>query len=464
MARTTRRIAPPGSVAFTLLVFLAGCAQEQAYLAPTFAFKNAFASRQSGTPVLLENVAWWRGFKDPTLDALIDRALQGNIDMAIARERVAEASANVQTVPAEGSVTTSASVNRTKVQGSAAQTESTATVGLSWLLDPFGQRREEIKAARARVEVADAEVDAARLLVLYNLCNAYIDLRYRQRALQIRQSEIASRRQTLALTRTLFDQQSATRLDVVRTEARLAEAEAAVPAARAAIVTEKYRIATLLGEAPGTLNIDLDRNSKQPRSTMSTSIGIPADLMRNRPDIRIAERLYYATLSDVAVARADLYPKLSLGGAISLASISGKGASEYYFGPSIVLPALPTGSRMAVVNARESRARQANASWKSTVLDALFEVETGLLDYSASAEAVTKSRKSQRLYNEAVTLTRDLVRSGNATIPDLLDAEESTVDADLTVAENMRQNARNFVRLNISLGAGNAEMTAPATQ
>ena len=102
-------------------------------------------------------------------------------------------------------------------------------MGLSWLLDPYGARRQQGKAARARIEVADAEADAAQLLVLLNLSNAYIDLRYSQQVLRIRHQEIRSRRQTLELTQTLFDKSSATRLDLVRAEARLSEAEAAVP-------------------------------------------------------------------------------------------------------------------------------------------------------------------------------------------------------------------------------------------
>lgn len=466
MAGKTWRGAPSSGMVLALVVGLAGCSREAPYYAPSFSFKNSFATQHGGGSVVQADATWWTGFKDPVLNALIARALRDSISLELARERVAEAEASVRTIPTEASVTPSAGISRTKDVGATPQTDASATLSLNWLLDPYGQRREQIKAARARVEAADAEVDAARLLLLLNVSNAYIDLRYRQRALQIRQNEISSRRQTLTLTRTLFDQQSATRLDVVRTEARLAETEALIPGARAAIQTEKNRLAILLGASPGTLDINLDARAGQPRPALSPAVGIPADLLRNRPDIRIAERLYYATLSDVSAARADLYPRLSLGGAISLASIGDRDGSEYSFGPSVVLPALPGDSRRATVNLRESRARQANASWKSTVLDALFEVESALVDYSASSQAVSKSQNARRLYNEGVTLTRELVLQDNATIPELLEAEESTVDADLALADNMRLLARSYVSLNVSLGAGHADGAGgtPVTQ
>lgn len=455
----TRRLAPRVGVALAAAAMaLVACAPEQPYFAPTFGFKNSYASAKGGSPVLLSNTEWWRGFKDPTLNALIDRAMRENIDLAIARERVNEALAQVDSIPAEASLTPDLEAKRTKAYGGSPRTRTAAGLEFSWLLDPYGARREQVKASKALVEVADAEVAAARLLLLQNLCNAVIDLRYRQQLLTVRQEEVRARRQTLNLTRTLVDQGSGTRLDLVQTEARLAETEAVIPMLRAAIGQEKYRIATLLGMAPGSLPVDLDRSTRQLRPAITPNVGIPSDLMRNRPDIRIAERLYYASLSDLAVARASLYPQLSLTGSISLVSLSGNGSgSEYVFGPSIVLPALPDSPRRAAVSVRESRVRQANASWKGAVLDALYDVESALLGYSASTEAVSRSQRTVNLYDETVSLTRDLVSKDGATIPALLEAQENSADAKLILAENMRQKARSYVALNVSLGSGNAD-------
>lgn len=435
---------------------LAGCATDMTYTAPSFSFQQSYAGYKGSVPVLLENTAWWKGFKDPTLDRLIERALRDNLSLAAAKERIVEASATFEAVPSNANLSPSLGTRRSDSSNGTSFTRSEAVLGLSWLLDPYGARRQQLKAARARIEVADAESDAAQLLVLLNLTNAYVDLRFSQQVLRIRQQEIRARHKTLDLTQTLLDKSAATRLDLVRAEARLSEAEAAVPTARAAIQRQQYQIAVLLGMAPGTLDISLE-DGAMPHPSMSANVGIPADILRNRPDVRIAERIYYANVAEIGVAKAQLYPQLSLSGAITLASIaSGAHGADYVFGPTLTLPSLPNGLRAGALAAQESRARQAHTAWQSTVLDAIREVETAITEYSASASAVQASQKTVRLYREAANLTRDLVLRDSATLNDLLDDEESITNAELTLAQNQRQQSQSFINLNVSLGSGHA--------
>lgn len=448
----------------TVLAAVSGCSKDIAYNAPMFSFLGSYKSQKSEASVLLDNVSWWEGLNDPVLNTLVNRALRQNLDLDLAKERVVESRANVKAVPGSASLNSSVGVNLSGTDRVSIDTRAEGTLGFAWLFDPYGARRAQVEAAKARVEVADAEQDAAQLLVLLNLSNAYIDLVYFQRLLQMRRHEIQSRKQTLDLTHTLMAQGSATRLDVVRAEARLSAAEAAIPAARSGIQRQKYQIAVLLGQAPGTLDINLDGRARLPRPTLSSQVGIPADLLRNRPDIRIAERLYYASLAEVTQARADLYPRLSLGGPITLASTGGATSGSYSFGPSLQLPSLPAAPTKAAIAARESRARQAHTSWKSAVLDSIFEVESSLVDYSGAKSSVGTSQKTVRLYREAVELTREIVLSEGATIQNLLDAEESVTDAELLLADNQRQLARSFVRLNVALGSGNAHDQPPEVE
>ena len=235
------------------------------------------------------------------------------------------------------------------------------------------------------------------------------------------------------------------------------EAQSAVPTSKSAILQQKYRISTLLGMVPGTLDIDLDAGARMPRPAMAVNVGIPTDILRNRPDIRIAERVYYASVAEIGVAKADLYPRLSLSGSISLASIaSGVDGSEFFFGPAVSLPSLPLKGKRGALAAQESRARQAHTAWKSTVLEAIGEVEVAIVGYQASSAAAQATQKTVRLYREARQLTRDLVLRDGATIRDLLDAEESIGNAELALAANQREVGRGFVQLNVSLGSGHA--------
>lgn len=448
--------------AMALAMAVAACAQKDGYKAPHFPFFGSYSGRQAA-PVLLSNAEWWHGFQDPVLDQLATEALTANLSIAGAKERVIEARAQERGVPDRAALSASAAGKQQGATGSSVVSTTEGDLGFSWLLDPYGERRARKAGAAARVEAADAETDAARLLVLYNLCNAYVDLRYQQRLLTLRQQEIASRRSTLSLAQSLFETRSGTKLDVTRTKAELAQAQADLPLIEAAIRVQQNQIAVLAGRQPGTPGPETGPASGQPKSRMSPDIGIPADLLRNRPDIRIAERLYYAAVSEVTVAQAALYPRLSLTGAINLTSVRKGGTSnDYYFGPSVALPEFPNASSKAGAEAAASAARQAHIDWKATVLNALLEVENALVEYQGSSRALAATARSLTLYREAQGMTRDLVISGGATVGDLIDADQSVTNASNALAQTQRQQALDFIALNVRLGSGSAAGEAPA--
>ena len=455
MARNGRRTALPRMLCVAMSVALAGCDAGPVFKGPVFPFAASFASRPAGAPALLENTDWWTRFDDPVLDRLVEAALAGNLDLAEAGERVREAEALARSIPEPAALTGEAGAGRRGGRAVADADGARADLGFDWLLDPFGERRAQLRAAGGRVEIADAELDAARLLLLSSIATAYVDLRFQQRSLQLRRAELSSRGKTLEQVRRLEAGSAATRLDIVRAEALVSETRSLIPGYEAAIRVQQNRIAVLLGQTPGRPDQALAGIGRgQPLADMPAEIGIPADLLRNRPDIRIAERLYYVAVAEVGVETARLYPKLSLGGEISLSSFGGTTGMDYFFGPTLRLPALPDGSRRAGVAARQSRARQALTAWQSAVLEAIGEVESALVEYSASLSSAGAARKTVRLYGEAVDLTRQLIGRDGATVSDLLDAEQSVAAANILLARNLRDLGRNFVALNVSLGSG----------
>lgn len=439
---------------------LAGCADVSVpYQKPGFGFFSKYRSVKSGTPILLSNAAWWQGLKDPTLDQLIIMALEGNLDLAIARERVVGAQAARAAVPARGLLTPEANLRASGADQDGTEFTASSTLGLSWMLDPYGARRSELRAAEARIEVADAEEDAARLLVLFNMANAYANLRQSQLTLDQNRKELSRRQSTLRLTRTLEKAQAATRLETTRSRARVAEIRADIPQQSATVSANLNAIAVLAGVAPGGLPPDLQgalvHKIALPQPQLTPDVGIPADLLRNRPDIRIAERRYYAAVADIGVARAALYPRLSLTGAITLNALGGRtSGTEYFFGPAIQFPRLPTAQARAGVKARHSAARQAHAAWKSTVLSAIVEVENALVSYQAASTALSSAQEARRLYRETLSLTRKVFENGEATLGDLIDAEQAISQADQTLINLRTQHALRFIELNVRLGAG----------
>lgn len=435
-------------------VSLVAACTDAPYTPPTFPFLGTYSARADSVPRILDNHDWWRQFKDPVLDTLVERALSDSLSLELAKERVIEAQAARDGLPMAASLAPNARVQRERQDGGPSLTRSEASLGFDWLLDIYGARRAQVEAAGARIEIADAELDAARLLLLLNLANAYVDLRYQQASLHLRRSELRSRRQTLDLVDTLFKGDAATSIDVVRAKALVSETQAEIPAIEAAIANLKSEIAVLSGRMPGQALPDLDSRAVQPRVSLSPKVGIPSDLLRNRPDIRVAERGYYAALRDLKVANAALYPQLSLGGTISLSSVSGNRNTDYVFGPALRLPVLPAQGARATVAQRDSRVRQAHTAWRIAVLEAIGDVEGALADYEASMRGRNAATETVRLYTEAVRLTRESVDKDGGTIRDLIDAEQNLAVANAGLANALRQSGRSFIALNINLGAG----------
>ncbi len=452
-------------IAVAGLATLAACSVAPDYTAPAFPFLSRYQAAP-GAPVLLGNSAWWQKLDDPVLDRLVSLALRDGISLTRARDRVSEAQAARQAVPGAATLAVSAAGRAEKADGGDMDITAPLRLGLDWMLDPWGGRKTRLRAEDARIDAAQAELDAARLLMIYNMTNAYLDLRYSQALQGLARSEQKERRRTLALTRQLRNAGEATRLDITRSEARIAEIAAELPVLGAGVSAAQNQIAVLAGVAPGTLPADLAtalaRSSALPRPDMTPQVGIPTDLLRNRPDIRIAERGYAAAVAEIGVARAAAYPTLSLAGAIALDALSG--GTDYFFGPSLQLPALNPAVAKATISRREAAARAAFQDWRAAVLGAILEVENALVNYDALTSADTAAANAVRLYGRARDLTRRVFERNEATFSDLIDAEQSLAASRRQLARLHRDRARAFVDLNIRIGAGHGvdSQTPPA--
>ena len=468
---TAGRAVRAGQGPVALCLLLAGCAGYATPDAPTLALPGRFLAAPAAAPMvapvprLLQDAAWWRNYGDPVLDRLVATALAANPDLAVAQARIAEADAERRRVgdgwlltPLLGARTTTTDPGRPEAR---TDTRGEARLTLEALFDPWGGRAASRAAATARLAAAGAEAAGARLLLLDRVVAAYLDLRLTQRLAGLRRTEAAGRRQTLQMARDLAAAGQATQVDILRSEARLAEIAAELPGLDAAIAGRLAELAVLAGAAPGTLEAGLTRALASPAALphprMPADIGIPADLLRNRPDLQAAEARYYAALAEIDVARAALYPRLSLSGALTAAVRSpGPGGVEAFIGPALLLPALPDGPGRAGVAAREAQARGAHAAWHAAVLRALGEVEGALANQSAAAAALGAAAQAARLRREVRDLTRIQIDSGAATLQDLIEAETGVALAEAEAARAAFRRAAAHATLNIRLGAGHA--------
>lgn len=449
--RSRRPAGPLSAAALSLL--LAGCAADLGYLAPSFPFAARYEAA-AGVPVLVSNELWWRRLGDPDLDRLVALALAGSPDLAAAEARLEAARAVLGTVGVAGG----AEGGATALLDGEGEASLTLQASLSRVFDPGGALRAERRGALAGADIAQAELDAARLRLLAATVDGYLELRWRQQALALRQGELVRRRGTLAAARRLVATEAATRLDTLRAETRVAEAEADLPGLEAQAATALARLAVLAGRAPGGLPPDLARalssGGPQPRATLAPEVGVPADLLRNRPDLRLAERRYYAAVAGIGAARAALYPRLSLRGSLSVDALS-DGTASVAFGPSLQLPALPQGPVRAGVAAREAEAVAAAEDWRGAVLLALGEVEGALFEHRAAARSEEAARRAAALAGEALDLTRRLFELESVTVGEVIDAESALSQAEERLASLTLARARAFAALHVRLGAGN---------
>lgn len=390
---------------------------------------------------------WWVSFKDPVLDQLIAQGLANNVSIAVAEGRVREAEALARAagnpLTGDGSVT----AQRRNI-GSGDN-----VTGLSLGIDLFGTGSKG-QAALARLQAAHYGVQDARLSLLSALAQSYVDLRYFQESIALQQKDLASRRETLSDIDTLLQSGAAIQLDRLRAEALVAETEARIPQLNANAARQRNQIATLLGVPAGSLGINLGYTGRQPVPSKAIAAGVPADLVRRRPDIRQAEQLYEAAVADVGVAVAARYPSLNLTGTI-VAPVDSAFSTSQGLSTGLSLPIFNQPTLAAEADAAQARADQAYLQWRGVVLSAVEDVETALAEIAGARLAATSERKVVDLNTEALSQSRKLLASGgDITVLDLLDTERSISEARAALALNRRDHANFVIALYVALGLG----------
>lgn len=429
-------------------VLVAGCADlSQLNQAPEIDLPDRFSSVVEVTAPSRDDVEWWRSFEDPVLDRLIEQGLRGNLSVAQAQARLDEAAALARRAGVAVSGSASA-----EYQVSDSRSDQIDT-GLSARINLAGETRYRAQAARDRLEAAKFEKVEARRTVLSEIGRAYVDLRFFQRSRELRLRDLASRRRTLRDIQTRLDAGEATRLDLLRAQSLLAETRTVLPQTEASIVQTRNRISTLLGAPVGTLSLDLGFKGAQPTPERVAEVGVPADLLRARPDIRQAERLYIAALADVGAARAARYPSLQLSGVIST-PLSGRSATETFLA-GLAVPVFDQPALAADVDAAEARVRQTYLQWRVAVLRAVEDVENGQILLSTALAARNAARDQVSLDRSSLTLSRELLSGrGGITVLDVLDRERALSASRIALAQNTRDVGSAYVALRTALGRG----------
>lgn len=451
-----------------VMLLLSGCVVGPNHETPQTALPVKFSEGSVKPNGDVTMAAWWTAFNDRRLNGLVETGLRENLSVQQAIERITAAEANFQAADAGAfpQLNSEASFEVSGARGTGDSNDTPTTrrtsagLNASWMLDLFGQYRRSKESAGATLDAAYANADVAKLTYLSSVVNAYIDARYFQERIAIARKNLGSRRETLDLTRLQLEAGAASRLDVVQAEGLVNSTLAEIPSLETQFRQATHRVAFLLGLPAASLVADLTKGAPQPYARRSISAGVPADLIRNRPDIRAAERRLAAAVADVGVAEAALYPSISLNGTISPAHIAASGVdgslTNWGFGPSLNLPIFDAGARRANVKARESAAREAYLTWKEAVLNAVQEVENAMVAVNRARQTVSALTATVRSYEEALSLATASYRDGASSLLDVLDAQRNVASAQANLAQAVQQMATNYVNLNVAIGGGYA--------
>jgi multidrug efflux system outer membrane protein len=453
-----------------LAVALAGCEVGRNYHRPETPVDAHFTGAQQ--PGVAENEAverYWTGFNDQVLDALITDAIGHNNDLAAAAAnlRAARAARRLAGFDLFPTVTFAGGYSHDLDaqeqlpgidQHDREFDEADAGFEGLWELDLFGRVRRNVEAARADVGVAQATLQDARVSVIAEVARDYFVLRGLQDQLQLTRRNADSQFASLKLTRVRLEAGRGNELDTSRAEAQWQTTLASIPTLETSIATTIYRLSVLTGRQPAALS-DRLAPAVTPDLPALNSIGTPEQLLRRRPDIRVAERRLAGATARIGVAAGDLFPKVTLVGSIGyLAPTFGEfGQSDARFftaGPSITWAAFDLGRVRARIVSAQAQTDAALANYQAAVLNALEDTEGALVSYGRSQVRRDALQLAAAASDKAAELARQRFEGGLIDFLEVLDAERTALSADLLLSQSRTDAATGLIAVYKALGAG----------
>lgn len=462
-----------------LVLALAACAVGPDYKAPDTAAAQLSAANEPSAKATFDRSRfesiWWKQFDDPVLNKLVSQSLDGNRELRVAFARLKAARAIRDDVSNDALPTVtsraSADLGKGQVPGQSEDRVNSERYDLgldmAWELDLFGRIQRQLEASEAEQDAAQADLQQLQVSLIAELVDAYGQLRGAQLREKIALANLKTQQDSRGITETLRDAGVGNDLDVVRADARLAAVEASVPQLQAEQVRARNRIATLLGQRPDALAVDLSP-AQLPAIAKALPVGDPGELLKRRPDIRSAERQLAAATANIGVATADLFPRVSLSGFLGFTAgrgsqLGSSAAKAWALGPSITWAAFDLGSVRARLRGANADAEGALANYEQQVLLALEESENAFSDYSKRQQRLLALLRQSEASRKAADLASIRYREGTVDYLVLLDAERERLSAEDAQAQGEVDLYRGIVAIYKALGGGwQAESVAAA--
>ncbi len=416
---------------------------------------------------------WWVAFGDPLLDGLIMRAGNGNLSLKSAMSRISQARSQ-RGVAASGwypQVDALGDITRTRTSEGILPTDTpipglggTNTIyragfDATWEIDVWGRISRGVEATDAAIEASVEDYRDIMVVLFAEVAINYFEVRALQERIKYANANVRSQRGMVTLTQDRLDAEIAPELDVRQAELNLYSTESLIPTLRTALLQTINRIGVLLGEEPGKLRDELIAPREVPDPPDAVMVGLPANLLRQRPDIRRAERQLAAQTALIGVSTADLYPRFTLFGSLTRESL---GSSQFFDSGSTAWSILPgvrwniftAGRIRSEIEIAKAQTEQALIAYEATVLLALEEVENALIGYQQERIRRNLLRKSVKAGEKSVELAEILYRTGVTNFQNVLDMQRSLAEQQDRLAASEGLVVQYLVSLYKALGGG----------
>ncbi|NVM77500.1 NodT family efflux transporter outer membrane factor (OMF) lipoprotein [Duganella sp. SG902] len=438
---------------------------------PAMPLPEAFV-RANDAGTTAQASAWWLGLNDSVLTGLVERAFAANPGLAGTRSRLRQARAMLQAERATQSPRGGAKAlyahARMPSPGAGGEDSPQLPSQLdlynlgfdaSWEIDLFGGQRRAVEAATASAQAAEADLADMQVSLAAEVVQVYVNLRSCQRRQALNEEAIARQLRLLDLAGHRRAAGTATELDLARLQGQLESTRADSPPLVAELDSYRNALAVLTGAPPGALDTELARPAPVPLPPAAVAVRDPATLLRNRPDIRAAERALAARTAQIGQADAARLPRLNLMG---LVGIGGTRLSDLTHLDDFVALAAPQlswnfldfGRNASGLEKAQGRRDEAEARYRATVLAALRDTEDALTRFRQRRVTVATLARATEAAGRAADLTRARQHGGTATTMDLLDAERARINAEQRLASAEAALTNDFVSLHKSLGLG----------
>ncbi|MEM6602576.1 MAG: efflux transporter outer membrane subunit [Pseudomonadota bacterium] len=454
-----------------------GCAVGPDYKPPSFeadewSEKNILNNEDTETNISLAQ--WWKGFKDPLLEELIIEAMDSNLELKIAEQRIIEARALRKVSRADFFPSFGSDIGVTRQKQSLNnpnfpqgpginipryQSVYDAGFDASWEIDLFGKTRRAVEAATANIQREEAERRDITLSVISEIALNYVELRGVEKRLNYVTQKAELQEQIVALNKASYENDLIRETELAEAETELADMQSQIPPLQTERRIAAYRLGVLTSAQPGALLKRLENHKQTSFSLISIPVGLKSDLLRRRPDIQSAERNLAEATANKGVAIASLYPSFNLTAGIGVLSggsstLFEQNSENFTVTPLISIPILQAGRLRAQIEATDARVKIAAAQYEQTILNALEDAEASLTHYLNEQKTFTKLQEAEKSAARTVGLEADLYDLGLTRQVALIESQQEHAKYQDIATQSETRMFKNLISFYKALGGG----------